>query len=186
MWGDRTNTLQLYVVFYFACSSYTQRAHSGLGEVVQTLNNVSLLEHLGVKTQCEISEKKHVHSLFILLPISLTCFQMKEKGSLLLLPPADIHCCIPFSTSFTLTPLKLWHISWMRWALMNGGQSRVEGDACQVQASWVTCSWESNSHADTQLVVMLSFFFPFNERVISVSLWGWVCVCADACGEEML
>lgn len=42
----------------FPVAHKTHTIHCGLGEVVQTLNNASLLEQLGVKTQCEISEKK--------------------------------------------------------------------------------------------------------------------------------
>lgn len=87
--SEQTNALLLhhFFVFYFACSSNTYRAHPGLGEAEQTLNNVSLLEQLGVKTQCEISETKHVGALLILLPVSLTCRQMNKKTAYYPPPP---------------------------------------------------------------------------------------------------
>lgn len=69
------------------------RTRSGLGEAVQTLNNASSLEQLGVKTQREICEKKRVRALLILLPIALTCLHTKKKGSLLFLPPRRHHGC---------------------------------------------------------------------------------------------
>lgn len=166
------------------CPQFIHSHSSGLGEAVQTLNNVSLLEQLGVKTQCESSEKKHVHALFILLPVSLTCLQRKGKDTLLLLHPADVRCCTPFHIihprfSKVVTDF-LNEMSVNEWRAFDGRRRRLSG-SCVMGCG----SWEWNLHADTHLVVMLSYFFPFNEHDMSesdVRLCG--CECVRMCDED--
>ena len=175
VWGEQTDTLKLLCVCYFASSSYARTAYSSLGEAVQTLNNVSLLEQLGVKTQCEISEKKNVFMLFLFSSPSLPLASKgRRNDTLLLLPPADIHCCIPFHI---IHP----HFSEVVTDFLNERIVNEWGtvrDACRFQASRLMCTRESNFHADTQLVVMFPFFFPFNEY--GMSWCESVCVHGEA------
>ena len=83
--GERTDSSQHSPSFVPAAHAAQDR-----GEAVLTLNNVSMLEQLGVKTQCEISKKKHVHALFN-SPPGLSPLPPKDEGKKTITPSPCRH-----------------------------------------------------------------------------------------------
>lgn len=110
----------------FACSPFTLWGHHALGKVGQTLNYVSLLAQLGVKTQWELREKRSVHAL--LIPASSLSPVYSKRKMAHYSFPLPISTVEVLSTFLTLTSLKLGHISWMRRVLVenSAGQRRSE------------------------------------------------------------
>lgn len=172
VWGEQTDTLKLFCVCYFARSSYACTAYSSLGEAVQTLNNVSLLEQLGVKTQCEISEKKNVFVLFLFSSPSLPlASKWRRNDILLLLPLADIHCCIPFHI---IHP----HFSGVVTEFLNERSVNEWGtvrDACQFQALWLMCTQESKFFTLTHSLWLCYLFSFLLMNMV------WAAVSASVC-----